>query len=278
MPNHEVPYISVRLQLLAGSYTEQQTGAASMAMQMLDKGTAAHTEAELAEELDRYAIPLSGFAGSDSAGVAASCLTEHFDRAIGLLSEVTRTPTFPAEEFEKLRSQVRAELAMQSAEPSYIAGRELDRQLYGQHPYSRTSTGELADVDALTLNDLRQWWQQFVRPDMAVLILSGDIDQSRGLKLAQQAFGDWQAEGPRIETPLPDFPEPQPTRIVLVDRPGSVQSEIRVGQLGFTRHDPAYFTSVLVSDYFGGAFDSRLNEVVRVEEGADVWRPRRISV
>ena len=69
------------------------------------------------------------------------------------------------------------------------------------------------------------------------------------------------------ETQLPDFPAPQSTRILLVDRPGSVQSQIRVGQLGFTRHDPAYFTSVLVSDYFGGAFDSRLNEAVRVEKG-----------
>ena len=71
---------------------------------------------------------------------------------------------------------------MQSAEPSYIANRELDRQLFGQHPYSRTPTGELADVDALTLDDLRQWWQQFVRPDMAVLILAGDIDQPRAME------------------------------------------------------------------------------------------------
>lgn len=267
VPNHEVPFVSVELQLLAGSYTETATGAASMAMQMLDKGTQHHTEAELAEELDRYAISLSGDADNDSASLSAGCLTEHLERAVQLLAEVAQTPTFPAEEFEKLRAQVRADLEVQSAEPSYVAQRELDRQLFGQHPYSRTATGELADVDALQLSDLQQWWQQYVRPDMAVLYLAGDIDQPRAMELAQQVFGDWQAQGPRPESKLPDFPPPQSTRILLVDRPGSVQSQIRVGQLGLTRHDPAYFTSVLVSDYFGGAFDSRLNEVVRVQKG-----------
>ena len=267
VPNREVPFVTVQLQLEAGSYTEAKVGAASMAMQMLTKGSAQHSEAELAEELDLYAISLDGYSGSDSAAVVASCLTEHLDRTLSLLSEVARTPVFPEDEFEKLRAQTRADLAVQSAEPTYIANRELDRQLFGQHPYSRTSTGELQDVDALAMADLRTWWQQFVRPDMAVLILAGDVDQPRTMEAVRKVFGDWQAEGPRPEIELPAFPAPEPTHILLVNRPGSVQSQIRVGQLGFRRKDPAYFTSVLVSDYFGGAFDSRLNEVVRVERG-----------
>ncbi len=164
VPNHEVPYVSVQLQLHAGGYTEEKVGAASLAMQMLTKGTAEHTEAELAEELDLYAISLSGAAGSDSARVSAGCLTEHLDRTLRLLAEVTRDPTFPVDEFEKLREQVRAELALQSGEASYIADRELDRVLFGDHPYSRTATGELADVEALQVSDLQDWWRKFVRP------------------------------------------------------------------------------------------------------------------
>jgi zinc protease len=265
--NHEVPFVSVQLRLLAGSWAELKPGAASMAMQMLTKGTAKHDEGELAEESETYAVSLLGSAGHDSASVSASCVTGQLPRAVRLLAEVARTPTFPVEEFEKLRKMTRAGLVIQSQEPSYLASRELDRRLYGDHPYSRTATGELADLDALTVEDLKQWWQRCMRPDMAVLIFSGAVDETAAMELAREAFGDWKTEGRGPAPDLPAFPKPADTHIYVVDRPGSVQSQIRVGQLGLTRHDPAYFTSLLVSDYFGGAFDSRLNAAVRVKKG-----------
>ena len=267
VPNHEVPFVSIRLGLLSGGFTEQKIGAASMAMDMLTKGTEGHTEGELAEELETYAISLSGSSGSDTAAVSASCLTEHTGRAMQLLAEVTRRPTFPEDEFEKLRRQVLAGLEVSSVTPTYLASREMDRLLYGDHPYARTGTGEIDDVKRLAVKDLKRWWRRFVRPDMAVLIFAGDIDQAQAMELTREALGDWKAKGPRPKVDLPKFPEAKETHIYLVDQPGSVQSQIRIGQLGMTRKDPGYFTSVLVSDYFGGAFDSRLNEAVRVKKG-----------
>jgi len=267
VPNHEVPFISIRLGLLAGSWTEATPGAASMAMQMLTRGSAGHTEAELAEELGTYAISLSGASDMDTAGVFASCLTEHVDRAMDLLAEVVRTPTFPDDEFAKLRKQIRTGLEVASAEASYVADRQMRRELFGDHPYSRTATGEIDDVDRLAIGDLKRWHGKFVRPDMAVLIFAGDVDAPRAVELAERGLGDWAAVGPRPRLELPAPPTPQPTRVILVDRPGSLQSEIRLGQLGFGRHDPGYYTSRLVSDYFGGAFDSWLNEAVRVKKG-----------
>ena len=273
VPNHEVPFITVQLGLLPGAWTEDKPGTAAMTLSMLTKGTTKHTEGELADELETYAISLSGAGAMDTSTVNLSCLTEHIGRAAKLLAEVVLSPTFPDEEFEKLRKQVLTSLAVQSAEPTYQANRQLRRSLYGEHPYSRTATGEIEDVNALVVDDLKQWWAGFARPDMAVLIFAGDIDPPRAFDLADEAFSDWQAAGPKPDIKLPQLAKPDQTHIYLVDRPGSIQSQIRAGQLGITRHDEGYFVSRIVSNYFGWAFNSRLNETIRVAKGLTygVW-------
>lgn len=267
VPNHEVPYISVVLGSLAGSWTESKPGTASLTLGMLTKGTAKHSEKELAEELETYAISLGGSGGRDTSSVSAGCLTEHVDRAMNLMAEVVLTPTFPADEFEKLRKQVRTGLAVSAGQPAYKADRELRRRLYGQHPYARTATGELEDLNTLVVTDLSAWWKTYARPDQSTLIFAGDIDADRALRLAQAAFGNWKTEGAKPEVALPGLPKPQPTHIYLVDHPGAVQSQIRVSQLSITRDHPGFPASQVVGDYFGGAFGSRLNEVIRVKKG-----------
>ena len=267
VPNNEVPYVTMSLGLLSGAYTEQKVGSCSLALSMLTKGSARHTEAELATELETYAIGLSGSGGMDSGMISASCLSEHLDRTMGLLAEVAMKPAFPADEFDKLRKRVRADLAMSAANPSYIADREFDRRLFGEHPYARTARGELADVDALTVADLQQWYATFARPDLAVLIVAGDVTEKQALELAEKNFGSWKADGPKPEVKLPALPKATATQIFLVDRPDCVQSQIRVGQLSITRQHPDYFTSRIVDGYFGRGFGSRLNRSVRVDKG-----------
>jgi zinc protease len=264
--NHEVPFVSVQLGLRDGARTESKVGAASMALSMLTKGTAQHSEGELADELETYAISLGAGGDMDDSRVSVGCLTEHVERALRLMAEVVRQPTFPPEEFKKLRKQVRTGLAISTAEPSYMADREMRRRLYGEHPYARTPAGELADLEVLKVEDAQTWWQRFARPDRAVLIFAGDIDLKRATALATQCFGDWQAEGPAPEVKLPPMPPPAPTQVYLVDRPAP-QVQIRVGQLGITRQHPGYFVSRVVNGYFGGSFSSRLNDTIRVKLG-----------
>jgi DNA-directed RNA polymerase len=273
VPNHEVPFVSVQLGLLSGAWTEEKPGTAAMTMQMLTKGSAKHTEGELAEELETYAISLQGAGQMDTATVNMSCLTEHIDRAMGLFGEVTLTPTFSPEEFEKLRGQVLTSLAVASGEPEYIAEREFRKRLYGEHPYARTPIGEVEDVNALALGDLNQFWKQFVRPESSVLIFAGDIERDRALELAKKTLGNWKVEKPAQQVELAELPEIGGTSIYLVDRPGSVQSQIRAGQRGITRRMDGYFVSRVVSSYFGWSFNSRLNQSIRVDKGLTygVW-------
>ena len=264
---HGVPFVSARLGLQCGAWSEPKPGLANLAMQMLTKGTAKHDEGQLAVEMETYGISLNGAASLDSSSVEADCMTEHLERAMNLLAEAVLTPTFNEKEFTKLKLQTRAGLAVSEATAEYAAEKALRKQLYGAHPYARTETGESADLDALTAAELKPWWTSIARPDMATLIFSGDIELDRAALLAESALGTWQAEGAKPEFKLAEIPAPQATHIYLVDRPGSVQSQIRVGQLGLTRRSPDFFASTVVSGYFGGAFGSRLNEVIRVKKG-----------
>jgi zinc protease len=264
--NHEVPFVSMQLGLKAGAYQESKPGTASMALGMLTRGTKTRSEADIARELETYAINLGGSAGMDGSAVSASCLTEHAERAVQMLAEVVRNPTFPDDEYQKYQQQVRTGLAISSVEPATIAERELRRQMYGEHPYSRSVSGEPADVDRLESDDLAPWWQRWARPDLATLIFAGDITPQRAMELAQRELGDWKADGPTPPLERRPLPPGGPRRIVLVNQPG-VQCQIRVGGIGITREHPDWFTARVVSDYFGGAFSSRLNESIRVKKG-----------
>jgi zinc protease len=264
--NHEVPFVSVRLGLEAGAWTDDHPGTASLALGMLTKGTARHNAAELADELDTHAISLSGSAEMDTSSVNLSCLTGELATGIQLLADVVLTPTMSADEFRKLKEQVRTGLAISSREPSYLADRELRQQLYGNHPYARSVVGELEDLDQIEVAKVQAWWKLHARPEQATLIFAGDVTLKQAEALAQQTLGGWKSEGPStLEPPAAPMPA-DATRIVLVDHPG-VQAEIRVGQMGIAHKDPDYFVGRLVSSYFGGAFSSRLNETIRVQKG-----------
>jgi zinc protease len=185
---------------------------------------------------------------------------------MGLMAEVVLTPTFPPDEFTKLRKQVLTSLAVSSEEPEYKADKEYRRVLYGSHPYARTDTGEVNDVKALTIEEQKHWYNTFARPDSTVLIFAGDVDEAKAMQLARSAFGDWRVGTAKPEIKLPQIPKIEGRRIYIMNFPG-VQSQIRFGQHSIMREDPGYFTSRVVSDYFGLGFNSRLNESVRVAKG-----------
>ncbi len=269
LENHEVPFVTATLGILSGAFTDDpaRPGVAAMACSMITKGTETRSAAELAEELESNAISLSASAGMDASEVTASAVSDRFDKMMRLLAEVVRTPTFPESELETARNQQLTGLMVQSKQAEYRASRELDRRLFGSHPYARTPTGEVEDVKRILAADLAPWWKTHVRPDMAVLYLAGDLAPDRAIDLARSVLGDWKTDQPKPVTLTPPVPESGATRIYLLDRPGSVQSQIRIGHVSYGLTHPLRFPSVVLSQVFGGSFGSRLNETVRVKKG-----------
>ncbi|MHC4772406.1 MAG: M16 family metallopeptidase [Planctomycetota bacterium] len=265
--NHEVPFISVMLGMTHGAWTDTKPGTASMALSMLTRGTVHYNEAQLAEELERYAINITGSADIDTATVGMNSTTEQLDRGMGLLAEVALKPIFPQGEFDKLLQQKITSLNIKEQEPRYLANKYLNKVLFGEHPYARTAEATVSDIKQLTSDDLKLWWKQYAQPDFATLIFAGDITKNEAVSLAKKYFGQWNSV-PMAAPKIPSPPKAQPTTIHLVDRPGSAQAQIQVGQLGLTRkQQPDYFISLLAGAYFGGSFHSRINESIRVERG-----------
>ncbi|MCF7955087.1 MAG: insulinase family protein, partial [Phycisphaerae bacterium] len=266
--NHEVPFVSIKLGLAGGAWTEAKPGTAEMTLSMLTKGTENFTEGELAEELERNAISLRGSADMDTSTIQAGCVTDKTSRAMELMAEVVLRPVFDVTEFAKLRKQVVTDLNISEKSPRYLAAKELRKKLYGRHPYARTVQGEIKDVMALSDNDLKLWWSKWSRPDKATLIFAGDITTDEAVKIAKKTLGGWKVGLIEMGLVMPNIPPIDQTKIYIVDTPGSVQSEIRVGASGIVRKDqPDYFTSLVVGNYFGGSFNSRLNETIRGKKG-----------
>ncbi|MCG8404305.1 MAG: insulinase family protein [Phycisphaerales bacterium] len=265
--NHEVPMVTMRLGVKSGAWTEAKPGVASFAMSMLTKGTKTRNAKQLAEVLESNAISLTGSASMDSAAVSASALLPQLDLATELMSDVIQNPTFPGEELNILTQQTRMGLLVSVKTPEYLADRQLRRRLYGDHPYSRTTTGELEDIDGIKAEDLKGWWSEHLRPENSILYVAGDITPPDGFKLAEKHLAKWKVKGAYEPPTLAQLPEVADTHIYLVDRPGSVQSQIRVGHLSVTRRDSDYFVSRVLGNILGGGFNSRLNKAIRVEKG-----------
>jgi len=267
--NHEVPFVNASLRLTAGSFTEDPAhpGTASMAANMVTRGTVARDAEALALELERNGISLNAGADHDAASVSVSSLTEDTERALRLLSEVVQAPRFDEKEFHTLRDQTATGMAIAEKTPSVIADRAFDKALWGDHPYARPAEGTSKDLAGLDPARLRGWWERWVRPDTATLYIAGDVTPDEAQRIAGRYLGTWESEGDATPAPLPAIAPPAETRITLVDRPGAIQSEIRAGHLGITRDNPLYPTGVVLSQVFGGAFSSRLNDSLRVQKG-----------
>lgn len=275
VPNDEVPFITVQLGSKYGAWSDPKPGTCSMAMSMLDKGTENYSADKLALELEKRAISLSASADMDSSSIILGTISQEIDKAIQLLAEVATHPVFPQDEFEKQKQKTLTALSVEQHSPEFIADKYFKKAVYGDHPYSLIPTGEIEDINELTTDICRRWWSKyFNRPEDKTLIFAGDIKAEKAFELAQKYFGKWKSTKIALRSKPAVKNTIQGKHVYLIDNPDSQQSQIRVGHLGITRkQQPQYFTSRIVSDYFGFGFNSRLNKSIRIKKGLTyaVW-------
>lgn len=262
--NHELPVASITLSIPAGSAYEPpgREGLAGFVAELLTKGTESRTAEMIAETIEGVGGSLNTSAGDDYLTVSATVLREHVPLAFELIRDVLLNATFPEEELELARKRFISALQAEKSDPGALARRYFLRELYGEHPYGRQPTEE--SVKAITRADIREYVQTRVRPGGSLLVVAGDIQLPDAQELTQRHLASWTGTAPAPRFPVP--PPREPTSILLVHRPGSEQSNIRVGNLALRPGDERYHAAVIANRVLGGGSDARLFSILREEK------------
>lgn len=258
--------------LLAGGSADEPSGLAGVTALMargLPEGTQRRSAMELIEASERLGAELHAEAGWETVAASVEVPRRHFEPALGLLAEMVVLPSFPGAEIERLRDERLNDLLQARAEPRRRVEWAFAETIYAPSaPYHRPAGGTEATVADLGRDGVEKRHAAMADPRGATLIVAGDLRELPVEKIAAAHFGAWQGRGrARAPATAPAQAHPAGPRVVLVDRPGSAQTEIRVGHVGLPRRIPDYHAVSVVSAILGGLFNSRLQRLLREERG-----------
>ena len=267
--NHKVPTFTMQMVILSGGLADpsQQRGLASFTAALLTEGTTKRTSREISEQAERLGAAISANAGlaTLSTNINAGGLKDNFDQTLELFADVIRNPKFPAEEWDKYKARVLPQLQFQRSIPQFLMQERIYRALYGEHPAALIAP-PAETLKSVTPADLAKFHDANYRPNNAVLLIAGDVSLKELLPKIEQAFGDWQKgeiESPSIASVRPlDKPH-----IYLIDRPGSVQTSLALGNLSVERTSADYFPLLVMNQVFGAGPAARLFRNLREDKG-----------
>jgi zinc protease len=258
--------LSLSLSLPAGSAYDPagREGLAIMMATLLTKGADDRSAEQIAEAIESVGGSIGASAGADFVTVGVGALASDAALAFDLLGDVVVRPTFPESELSLARTQALSALQLEQSQPASIADRMFMRALYGKHPYARRSVP--ASVQAITRDDLTRFHAARVRPQGALLVVAGDITLERARELATAAFRGWTGATP-VTTAFATPAAPARTEILLVHRPGSVQSNILLGNLTSRPGAATWYGAQVANKVLGGGADARLFLTLREAKG-----------
>ena len=265
--HHEQPEVTMRLLVRTGGAYDPpgKGGTASLAATLLSQGTTTKSAREIADSIDSIGGALDTGAGSDVTSTTVLVMKDSFDVGMNLLADVIRRPAFAPEEIERQRKQAIQNLGVSLEDPDFIARAVLNRLIYGFHPYGFPDSGLPQTLEKITREDLREFHRRYFAPNNSILAIVGDVTADEAIAAATRVFGDWERQAVQPPT-LTDPPRPT-RRIVVIDKPDSVQTAVRVGQLGIPRKTPDYMSMDQAIRILGGEGSNRLFRVLRSERG-----------
>ena len=263
-----LPIVAANLVFRTGSDANplDKVGLASFVSAMLDEGTTTRDALEIADEVAYLGSSLTTGSTMDATTVRSRSLLKNFDATLNLMADVVLRPSFPAEEIERQRASRLGELAQGRDNPGQVAAEVMAAALYGpRHPYGYTDIGTEASINAVMRDDMVAFWRQHFVPGNAALVVAGDVSMSELRALAEKAFPAWTGDAPtRAALGAADTTA---ARLIIVDKPGAPQTQLRVAGIGAARSSPDFRALQVMNTALGGLFSSRINMNLREEHG-----------
>jgi zinc protease len=262
-----LPMVSIELLIEAGSRYDNanEEGVANLAARLLTYGTKRRSALQISDTVDFIGASLSASCGEDAASVSLTILKKDLATGLQLLADILTASTFPQEEIDRQKQAVIAGIKAREESPGSIAQRRFAAALYPQSPYGRPVEGNEASVKAISQASLQEFYQQFYRPNRAIMAVVGDISQDELIQALNQSLRAWTKGEPRGKPLVPSaIGEAQVIRV----NKDLTQANIILGQQGISRENPDYYAiQVMNSILGGGGFSSRAMDAIRNERG-----------
>ena len=268
----ELPIVTFGLLLGAGASTDpsNKPGLAALTSSMLQEGTTSHTSQEISSEFEFMGTQLNISVGRERTVFSTATIDRYFAKAMELISDIVKNPSFPPDEFDRIRKERLTSLRRLRDDSTALASRVAPGLIYGSDSaYGHPIGGTEESVGAFEIEDLIEYWKANYDPDSATLLVVGNVSLDDVKDITNKYFGDWNVKitDNQLEKPMESLYSHSANLIYLLDKPGAAQSIIRCGVLGPPRINANYSSLILLDSIFGGQFTSRLNMNLRQDKG-----------
>ena len=244
-----------------------KAGVAYMLASLMNEGTKNKTPEELEYAIGLLGASISVSAGTETIVINVSSLSRNFEKTLALVEEILLEPRWDAEQFGIVKSRIINGIISNEASPIYLGSKTMRKLLFGENSIlAIENTGTKESVSAITIDDLKSFYNDYILPSVASFLIVGDIDQPT----AEKALASFNEKWPAKDVVLPAYTipaSPEKSLVYFVDVPGAKQSVIDIGCPAIQRNNPDYYPTVVVNYKLGGSFNGVFNLILREEKG-----------
>ncbi len=264
----ELPLVQFSLVIDGGHMLDnaEKAGVANLVATMMNEGTRNKTPEELEDAMGLLGSTIRVTSDNESIKIEGTSLTRNFEKTLDLVEEILLQPRWDEEQFGLSKSRIINSLKRNAASPDYLASSTLNKLIFGDNILAVDPTGTESSVSAISIEDLKAYYNKFISPSISRFLIAGDIDQSK----TQHALAGLSKQWTSREVIIPEIKIPGPpeiSRIYFVDVPGAKQSVIAIGTPSLARNDPDFFGATVANYKLGGSFNGILNLILREEKG-----------
>jgi len=265
---NELPMVQYSIVIDGGHMLDkvEKAGVANLVATMMNEGTKNKTPEQLEDAIGLLGASIRVSSGNEDITIDVSSLSRNFEKTLALAEEILLQPRWDAEAFALAKSRIINTLKRNAANPSYLSSSTLNKLMFGDNILAIDASGTEASVTAITMDDLKEYYNKYFSPSIAKFIVVGNVDQAK----VKAALADLNQKWPAKTVVIPDIKVPAAplkSQIYFVDVPGAKQSVISIGAPSIPRSHPDFYPATVANYKLGGSFNGVLNLILREDKG-----------